>query len=63
LNIRNDKNLPGQVKIFNAAGQPVFVQKIQGSFMRINMTSFKSGLYHVEISTSKERKTVAVFKN
>lgn len=63
LNIRNDKNLPGQVKIFNAAGQPVFVQKIQGSFMRINMTSFKSGLYHVEISTSKERNTVAVFKN
>jgi photosystem II stability/assembly factor-like uncharacterized protein len=63
LNIRNDKNLPGQVKIFNAAGQPVIIQKIQGTFMRINMAGFKSGLYHVEISTSTERKTVAVFKN
>ncbi len=63
LNIRNDKNLPGQVKIFNAAGQPVFMQKFQGSLMRINMTGFKSGLYHVEISTLKERKTIAVFKN
>jgi hypothetical protein len=63
FSIRNDKNLPGQVKIFNAAGQPVFVQKIQGLITRINMAGFKSGLYHVEITTSKERKTVAVFKN
>lgn len=63
LNIRNDQNHPGLVKILNATGQPVFVQKLSGAFMRINMTGFKPGLYHVEITSAKERKTVPVFKN